>query len=195
MKEVIKITINERIKILRTQILKNENGKSYSQRKFAEKLGVSPGVINNIDTNLVEAKDNVIKLICLTFNVNEDWLRNGVEPIFKEDSKEEPSIIELLEKQGAKPMVLQIIENYLKMSDDNKKAFDNYLKKLVGVDTYENAHQKAKDNIKNFPTYTDNEKVELVGRDKGKILISKEEYDEIIKNSEKLDPEDYDKYF
>lgn len=155
------MNINERIKFFRTEISKNNKGKNYSQRQFAEQIGVSHGVINNIESNLVDAKDHIVKLICQTFNVNEDWLRNGNEPIFNE--KEETSITELLKAQGIKPMVLQIIENYLKMTDDNKKAFDNYLKQLLGVDAYNKAVENStktfdelsisKDDIKNIHLY------------------------------------------
>ena len=124
---MIEITVNERIKLLRTQILKNEKGKSYSQLLFGNLLGVGRDVIGNLEYGRVEAKDHMIKLICSTFNINEEWLRNGEEPIFNEEN-EEKNIIDTLKKQGVKPMVLEIIENYLEMSDTSKEIFDEYLK-------------------------------------------------------------------
>lgn len=121
-KEVIKITTNERIKLLRTQILKNENDKKFSLRGFAEKIGVSYGVITNIENNLVVAKDNVIKLICLTFNVNEDWLRNGIEPIFKEGSKEDDILKTLKNTYQLNDTDLKFLENFFSLSSDQRQV-------------------------------------------------------------------------
>lgn len=124
------MNINQRIKFFRINYSKNNKGKNYSQRQFAEKIGVSHGVINNIESEVVEAKDYVLKLICQTFNVNENWLRNGTEPIFiKNDEK---SILEYLKESGVKPIVLEIIENYLKMTDKNKVIFDQFLQEILG---------------------------------------------------------------
>lgn len=48
-----------------------------SQTTFGEKMGVSRDVIKNIELEIVPLKEHFIKLICSTFNVNENWLRTG----------------------------------------------------------------------------------------------------------------------
>ena len=126
--------MNKRLKELR-EILK------LSQNEFSEKIGLARSTLSLLEKGERVINERIIKLICQTFNVNEDWLRNGNEPIFND--KEETSIIELLKEQGAEPMVLQIIENYLKMTDANKKVFDNYLKELLGIDRYNQAIENS----------------------------------------------------
>ena len=68
-------TIKDRIKICRKQL-------NLSQKSFGEKLGVSRDVIKNIELNLVDTKEHFIKLICLEFGVNEEWLRTGTGEMF-----------------------------------------------------------------------------------------------------------------
>ncbi|EJR67251.1 MULTISPECIES: helix-turn-helix domain-containing protein [Bacillus cereus group] len=62
--------ISERIKEIR-------KSQKLSREKFAEKLGLSRGVIENIEYNRAEIKDLYIQLICKEFHVNEHWLHTG----------------------------------------------------------------------------------------------------------------------
>lgn len=123
------MNINQRIKYFRTEISKNDKGKNYSQRQFAEKLGVSHGVINNIESNLVEAKDHIIKLICQTFNVNEDWLRNGNEPIFREKTND--ALKEVFEQYQLSDFMQDIVTRYLELDKEYQKAFEFFLKGML----------------------------------------------------------------
>ena len=105
------IKINERIKYFRINHTKNDKGKHYSQRQLAEALGVSHGVINNIESNNVdEAKDYVIKLICAIFNVNERWLRHGEEPVFKNKIDYKTIVKNMKLKQEMIKMILELEE-------------------------------------------------------------------------------------
>lgn len=62
--------ISERIKEVR-------KFRQLSREKFGEKIGVSRGVIENIEYQRAEIKDLYIQLICKEFHVNEHWLRTG----------------------------------------------------------------------------------------------------------------------
>lgn len=64
-------TISKRIRKVR----KDAN---LSQPAFWEKLGVSKDVISNIEYNRVEPKPLFINYMCDVFNVNKEWLLNGV---------------------------------------------------------------------------------------------------------------------
>ncbi len=121
--------IYQRIALLRNKILKDENNKKYSQEKFAKSLGVSKGVINNIERNDAPVKEHIIKLICKTFNVNEEWLRNGTEPIF---IKEEDDLIDLIQKElSLSPLAKKIVISYLKLNKEDRKVFENFFENLI----------------------------------------------------------------
>jgi transcriptional regulator with XRE-family HTH domain len=66
------------------------------QRNFAEKLGIRQTTLSNIETGRNGATDANIRLICVTFNVNEAWLRTGDGPMFSNGSPGSPEETELL---------------------------------------------------------------------------------------------------
>lgn len=62
--------INLRLKEIRKSF-------NLSQADFANKIGVTRGVINNIEKNLTQAKPYVISLVCSVYGVNQNWLETG----------------------------------------------------------------------------------------------------------------------
>lgn len=76
----------ERIKNFRKNELK------LSQEEFGKSLGVSRTVIKNMELNNLarpEQKDPLIKLICKTYNLNENWLRTGEGTMYVETTRDE----------------------------------------------------------------------------------------------------------
>lgn len=71
------MTANQRIKELRLQL-------GLSQAKFAKAISISNGYIAGIELGKRNVNDRLIKLISITFNVNEDWLKNGEGNMFKD---------------------------------------------------------------------------------------------------------------
>jgi DNA-binding XRE family transcriptional regulator len=49
----------------------------FTQDSLAETIGVSRGVIFNLEKNKTEPQTIVINAICQTLNINKDWLMNG----------------------------------------------------------------------------------------------------------------------
>jgi transcriptional regulator with XRE-family HTH domain len=49
----------------------------YTQRSLADSIGVSRGVIFNLEKNKTEPQAIVINAICKTLNINKDWLMDG----------------------------------------------------------------------------------------------------------------------
>jgi transcriptional regulator with XRE-family HTH domain len=54
------------------------------QYEFAEKLGIKPTALSNIETGRNGITDANIRLICMTFGVNENWPKDGIGSIFVE---------------------------------------------------------------------------------------------------------------
>lgn len=173
-----------RLKNLRKDILK------LSQEEFAKKLDISRANMSSIEIGRVALTERNIKAICQTFNVNEDWLCNGNEPILIE---KETKIIDILKENGVKPMVLEIIQNYLNMSDEKKEKFDNYLKELIGSNSYNKTSEFVHHKIKEFPKQEQKEMVKIIARGEGITEISKEEYDRIMETAQEID--NIDDYF
>lgn len=76
------VTIHDRIK----QIRKLNN---LTQQEFANKLGIKRSTISNYEMGRNNPVDSVISLICREFNVNEEWLRNGIGEMFLPESRKD----------------------------------------------------------------------------------------------------------
>lgn len=72
--------MNERIKQIRKAL-------NMSQDEFGKRLGVTRGAITNIELNKTEPKPLFIKLICDTFEVNEEWVNTGAGEMFVQKNR------------------------------------------------------------------------------------------------------------
>jgi transcriptional regulator with XRE-family HTH domain len=102
--------MNERIKQLR----KNLN---LTQQEFAEKIGSVQNTITGYESGRRNPSDSVINNICKTFNVNEEWLRDGTGNMFLEIDRED----QIMEWAG---------EILKEKNDSFKKRFVAMLSKL-----------------------------------------------------------------
>lgn len=75
-------TIAERLKKIRAL-------HGMTQAEFGEKIFLERGHISNIETGKAKPSGQTLKLISILFNVREEWLMNGDEPM--EEEKEEPA--------------------------------------------------------------------------------------------------------
>lgn len=68
--------MKDRIRAVR----KNSN---LTQKEFAEKLGIKQNTVASYEMGRIGISDSVVISICREFGVNEEWLRNGIEPMYK----------------------------------------------------------------------------------------------------------------
>lgn len=69
------MTINQRIKQVR-QYLK------MSQAKFAKNLCLSGGYFAGIELENRKVNDRIVRLISITYGINEEWLKTGVGEMY-----------------------------------------------------------------------------------------------------------------
>lgn len=82
--------MNNRIKELRTKLLKERDNKKYTQKDFAERLGLSENFVWQIEKGDRIPSDRTIADICREFGANRVWLETGVgEPFQPKDKREE----------------------------------------------------------------------------------------------------------
>ncbi len=115
--------MNNRIRFLRKNIL------TLSQKNFGEKIGLKQSTINDIESGKNKLTDSNLKLICKVFNINEEWLRNGTEPIF---IKKDNDLISLIKKElTLSPLAKKIIISYLKLNKDDRATFESFFGNLI----------------------------------------------------------------
>lgn len=67
--------MRERIKKIRKEL-------DLTQQEFADRIGIARGNVGAYEVGKNAPSDAVISLICREFNVNEDWLRDGIGDMF-----------------------------------------------------------------------------------------------------------------
>ena len=75
--------ITPRVKILRQTL-------GLSQTDFGIKIGVTRGVIYNLDSGITQLRDPLLSLICSVFNVRREWLETGSGEMFETPDTEAP---------------------------------------------------------------------------------------------------------
>lgn len=114
--------MNERIKEIR-------NEQNLSQTAFAKKLSISRSAICKIESGENYPSEQTISLICTQFNINEQWLRNGIGNKYNPINTEYEEITTII---GVKdPKAKQAIINYWKLSDSDKDLFWKFIERFM----------------------------------------------------------------
>lgn len=114
-------SINERFRLVF-----KESG--LSQEKFADKIKRSRGEVANIIYDKTVPKDKIIEATCEAFDIQEDWLRHGLEPMRAAKSKEE-EIGELVVSAltGSSEFKKAVIRMICSRTDEELKALEEAL--------------------------------------------------------------------
>jgi transcriptional regulator with XRE-family HTH domain len=125
--------MNQRIKHLRKDVLK------ISQKDFAERLGLSENIVWMVEKGSRIPSDRTISDICRIFDIQEDWLRYGLEPMRAAKSREE-EIAELVGNalQGSSEFKNAVIKMICSRSD---KELEVLHEALLAV--YENIKKES----------------------------------------------------
>ncbi len=107
------MTINERVKYLRKDILK------ITCENFGKRLGVGKVAISLIERGKNSLTEQNIILICKEFNVNEEWLRTGQGEMFNFVNDEVAEIVsDILEEDNPFfDLILEIMKTYRHLDD------------------------------------------------------------------------------
>lgn len=74
--------MKDRIKKVRKEL-------DLTQQAFADRLSIQRNTIAMYEMGRTTPSDAIVRSICREFNVNEDWLRNGVGEMFIQQTRDE----------------------------------------------------------------------------------------------------------
>lgn len=114
--------MNTRIKLIR----QTEN---LTQSQFADKIGLSRNYVAMIEIGQRDPSDRTISDICRIFDIQEDWLRYGLEPMRSAKSKEE-EIAELVGHalNGSNEFKKAVIRMICSRTDEELKVLEDSLR-------------------------------------------------------------------
>jgi DNA-binding XRE family transcriptional regulator len=110
-------TINRRIKQVREAL-------DMTQEAFSRVISLSRGYLAGVEVEKRRVNDRLVKLICSSFTVNEQWLRTGKGEMFAPASDEMFLKLAGLFKEldsTYRQYILKGIELLLEIQDDHKK--------------------------------------------------------------------------
>jgi transcriptional regulator with XRE-family HTH domain len=108
--------MNKRLKELRKFLKLN-------QEEFSKEIGIAQNSYSLIETGKINLTERNIKIICLVFGVNEEWLRYG-----KGDMLEQP----LVEQDGDEGRLLDM---FRRLTAEMKQVVLAKVRELLGVDS------------------------------------------------------------
>lgn len=96
---------------------------------FSERLGVGKSAISKLERGENNVSDQMFKSICREFNVNEDWLRNDIGPMFKTPDDEFAECVAdmLTEDNPLYDAIKKIMITYRKLDSTSKDVIDKLI--------------------------------------------------------------------
>ena len=122
-------TIHERLKLLRKTI-------GRSQVEFAHILNRTQTAISEYESGKKNLTDRTIADICREFNVNEQWLRAGEGPMFREQDNLDNMLTADVAKlvRSSDEFTKKLIHNYLSLPQEARDEVKKFILKLAQED-------------------------------------------------------------
>lgn len=114
--------LNERLKIIRKHFGK-------TQKDFGAELGVSRDTYASYESGRVIPNNTFVQLLCSTFSVNEEWLRNGAGEMFMQTPQ--TILDDLVTAHNLNGREKAIISAFLDLSPEGRAAIIEYVEKVA----------------------------------------------------------------
>lgn len=102
-----------------------------NQRQFAADLGMAQTGVSTMEQDGATITDRVIKSMCLAYNLNEDWVRNGVEPMYIQEPTF--SLDEFVKQHGGTELELEAMKAYFELDPDIRKMLVKHFKERLAA--------------------------------------------------------------
>ena len=118
--------IKDRIKLVRTTLGK-------TQAEFAQAINRTQSLFARYENGTNNINDRTIADICREFNVNEQWLRAGEGPMFKQQSDIDNQLAAEVAKliRSEDEFTKKLIHAYLSLPDDAKDKVKDFVTALM----------------------------------------------------------------
>jgi transcriptional regulator with XRE-family HTH domain len=108
---------------INSRIIELRNHLGLKQTHFAQEIGVTSQLINKIEAGNAKVTETNIRIICFTFKVNEEWLREGKGDMMDEEaqlSEWERRLLAFFRELS--PQARKMLYEYAEMLLSNEKA-------------------------------------------------------------------------
>lgn len=117
--------MNERIKEIRKAL-------GLSGEKFGQSLGVQRSAISKIERGENTPTPQMLKLICSTYNVSEQWLRSGEGNMFRDSDS--ISLDDFIQSAKVDKLETEILKAYFSLDKDIRAKAIAHFKEFLSVE-------------------------------------------------------------
>jgi transcriptional regulator with XRE-family HTH domain len=97
---------------LNQRVIQIRKALDLTQKKFAEGIELSSSFQSGLEINHRKLNDRLIKMICMTYGVSENWLRTGEGAMF--DTKKDPKLERIIRNfNKMDPLLQDYVMKYL----------------------------------------------------------------------------------
>lgn len=116
------MTIGQRIREIRKHY-------GLNQTDFGERIGLKQTAIGLYENDQRGVADRTILLICEKYSVREEWLRNGIEPMFVESDS--TIVSQLSSEYGLDAFETVILKGFLKLKPEQREFLKDRIKDML----------------------------------------------------------------
>lgn len=123
------MTVNERIKMIRKAL-------NLTQEQFAEGIRRARNTIAQFEMGIRVPSDRTIEDICVTYSVNEHWLRTGEGEMFSPQSREDEiaQLAAVTLRDSPDSFRNRVIHMLVNATDEELEVLDKLLQKIKAED-------------------------------------------------------------
>lgn len=124
----MKVVLSEHDYEINQRVVQIRKALGYSQQIFSEGIKMSRSCLAGIEIHRSKVNDRLIKMISLTYGVNENWLRTGEGDMF--DTRKDPKLERIIQNFNKMDSLLQdyvlkyldwLVDYYEKLPQTEKK--------------------------------------------------------------------------
>lgn len=117
--------MNSRIKQIRAAV-------GLSQTDFGAKIGVTIGVIRNLESGITHLTSPLFELFCSVYDVNAEWLRTGNGEMFLPVGNNLLTAVK--ERYNLSEKAFTIVDNFIKLPKSEQENFIAQIEKIINAD-------------------------------------------------------------
>lgn len=140
-------SINQRIKKVRL----NSN---LTADEFAQKLNISLFELSTLELNDTLISSTIIEVICTRFNINKDWLKNGIGEMYQSIDKNGASLTEYVNGEVLESFDIEMLKLYFSLDVEMRAAVYNFLKMTLLTQKHNNTSSDSETSQKKSKTST-----------------------------------------
>ena len=115
--------MKDRIKAIRKSL-------KLSQTEFGKQIGVTIGVIRNLEDGVTQLRSPQFELFCKVYNVNPDWLLSGIGEMFLPHN--DNTLSSLQKEYNLSDNAMKLIHNFIQMNAAQQDELLHTLNQLIG---------------------------------------------------------------